>query len=661
VTIRPPDTSPEARALALHSRRGVIHRDPALYGIEANRPPELYRVGVNYLAAGAPQMARELIWAAVVSDNSLAGTPSLADVAVDGVTDIDLAYYWALAVLSGRTLDHLDTADFDQLAAAFALGERARAAGKSIPRLDGLDVVERIVRLHAINDTDRGTPQQVISAYHTLPEEIREEVRRHLDLLTAGELRELMDEADGDQLRLRRMARERAERVPKFFRPTPAPLPGGPSVVRIPGRHLPLGGLELAGLGLLLAMWQLVPEHPLAAAATIVLLAAGGLTASRYVTRWLDLAAQSRSRALQREQYAKAASLLSGVDRNSSSEVVDLLFQQHRPADVNEHAWLENTATTRAELAELVAVHQGRQPSPVAPWQYEWLVSWRASQAAEQWRAGLHLEHKTRTATRIWLGTASIASLATVWIGIAVASATMISDQPYLGLLLTLLLAVGTVMLMRYGIATTNVRTLTSDQEWQAQQRAYESWEQYLADTPTDYEMGRWLELDKAHLRRLALQSFGLSDRDIDRSIVLVGPQDGAAQARTIWGPPRYSSYQVHVLLLTAQGVRQLSADLDFASGTVTNQTRMTYRYAAVAAVELVTTEHTRLFRISLINDRAIELPVENFEQSNALFQGEDIEALRTLVQEVSGVTTALEALERPHGAGARTKAQERP
>jgi hypothetical protein len=173
--------------------------------------------------------------------------------------------------------------------------------------------------------------------------------------------------------------------------------------------------------------------------------------------------------------------------------------------------------------------------------------------------------------------------------------------------------------------------------------------------------MGRWLELDKAHLRRLALQSFGLSDRDIDRSIVLVGPQDGAAQARTIWGPPRYSSYQVHVLLLTAQGVRQLSADLDFASGTVTNQTRMTYRYAAVAAVELVTTEHTRLFRISLINDRAIELPVENFEQSNALFQGEDIEALRTLVQEVSGVTTALEALERPHGAGARTKAQERP
>jgi hypothetical protein len=83
---------------------GVVHGDVSFYKMTgAETPAEKFRVGCNYLAGNMPRQAEKL----------------LREAFVEGHRSTEVSYYWALAVLSNRSFDHLTDEEFDQLDNAF--------------------------------------------------------------------------------------------------------------------------------------------------------------------------------------------------------------------------------------------------------------------------------------------------------------------------------------------------------------------------------------------------------------------------------------------------------------------------------------------------------------------------------------------------------------
>src|SRR5689334_592225 len=66
---------------------GVMHGDAHFYRVASEAPAEKYRVGRNYLRGHAQQQAEKLI----------------GDAFMGGHRTTEVAYYWTLAVLSGRS------------------------------------------------------------------------------------------------------------------------------------------------------------------------------------------------------------------------------------------------------------------------------------------------------------------------------------------------------------------------------------------------------------------------------------------------------------------------------------------------------------------------------------------------------------------------------
>jgi hypothetical protein len=116
---------------------------------------------------------------------------------------------------------------------------------------------------------------------------------------------------------------------------------------------------------------------------------------------------------------------------------------------------------------------------------------------------------------------------------------------------------------------------------------AYDAWWDVLRDTPSDAEMARWLDYDKFYAKNLAMSTCGLSNRDLVAHAILTEARQPCRRSRVLHGPPRYTAYRVIVFLLTAAGLRQVSLDLDFLSGTMGNQSRTNFRYDAISSARV--------------------------------------------------------------------------
>ena len=128
------------------------------------------------------------------------------------------------------------------------------------------------------------------------------------------------------------------------------------------------------------------------------------------------------------------------------------------------------------------------------------------------------------------------------------------------------------------------------------------------------------------------------------------------------------------LFLLTAEGVRQVSVDLDFRTGSMTNQKRNNFRYDSIASVRVTEVgertagghqqlipldESDRLserevdslilrqaFWLSLISGQAISVVIDNFDSDFLDRMREDPNVLLELALDTSGVNAALRILE---------------
>ncbi len=656
---------------------GVVHGNATFYHIgEGAAPAEKYRVGLNYLRGNVPRKAEELIHEAVVH----------------GHRGAEAAYYWVLALLSGQTFDHLDDADFDKINEAIRMAHEDRRAVADGWR-SALDVVVRLVQclVIEIDDTaeDGSSFYEVMATYQKLPEARRDEVRRHLDMILVGGVQDQIDELDERAVRQQRLAGDRARRSPQFFLPPQAKPVLRPLVLRAEatGRKL-LPGAIVTAVGAILSLW-LTAEHSLIAAALVLVLwGGGGYLAVRWGVERIRLIAVRDSKAPWWDTRDDTANPV-------LQALIDVCFRQVKPDGIAESTWMSETGKLRASIGHRITAQYGWRKSKFAPFDIYWLVSWHASQAADRWREARSVSVSAAKPLPVPLRTTLAYGGGLVFIsaGAVVALEALSGWFIPLGLILLAIGAAGTRSVLLNGrVVVGHAELIRRDedrrqQQLQEEEGVFEQWHADRPKRPSDAEMARWLDYDKAHIKHLAMRQFGLRNRDLIGHVVLTQADDLCMRARVLYGPPRYSRYQIRLFLLTSRGIREVNVHLDFITGAVFNERRTVFQYGSITSAEVgevsirVDGDERRIKRVedssrersennkltfahalhlTLNNGRSTFVLIENFDQGLLDRVREDASYLEELARDAAGVTGALRILESIAAEGAAWVDEER-
>ncbi|WP_141579470.1 hypothetical protein [Actinomadura sp. WMMA1423] len=553
------------------------------YTIGDNASPEdKFRVAKKYIAGGRSRSAEELIGEVVAAGFVAAGSPSsLAN---------EVAYYWTLSVLGDRSFELLDKGQFEQIRQAreLACGGPAdqwhRALGVLTDLLDALETQE---------ESGSVSPERLdafFAGFGRLEPVHREEIRRHLDLILSGVFQDRLTAHDAEMVRTERMGRGREERVWKFFEPVPA----RPRQVPVQWPALELLQWTMAGWGAIMVTTGLVLGAFLVATVSwkavtvsaVLLLGFGSLVG--YVgPRVLPVRYAPAPRRDPKESRGRPASLERHRFAEHVHRTVRRQYEKRSPrAALQRPLWTAATRRSRARLAhEIIEVYGD---AGIAPSRIDWLIAWHAEKDARGWSAGKR--NDPRPLLRI-------AGLLTGVIGMAVGSHIAMTKMqwanPEIADIALAWVVAGGVLLVVGRADVHIVRSFThrawqtkSDERFAREKEAYEERCRLLANRPGDAEMARWLDFDKFYLKSLAMNQYGLGNREVVAHAFLAEAVPNCRRARVSNGPSRFSAYTIWVFLLTGSGVRQMAVHLDFPTGIVKDQQRRAFRYDALASAQ---------------------------------------------------------------------------
>lgn len=648
---------------------GVLHGNAYVYqAAEGATAEQKFRVAVHYLQGGSPGEARRRIQAVV---------------AEDGLSSAEVGYHWALSVLSGRSLTNLDSGDLHVLGQAFDMAER-HASGRwwrcaATVRL----IVEALLEFGPDGQPNQAALGHALAQYDGLPDDDRRDIERHLQLILTGVAQDHVESVNAEYVRTQRMAGDRADRVPKFFEPDPAePVAktARPAPADATWNPMILGGLlGLAGVGLLLAP---VAQANVPATAAVVLLLGGGIYLT--VRHGLERAFVGGRRAAMEAEFATGArpgftappgGQASRAFTDTTSDLINAAFTERQPAEPGprDAYWRDTHGLRTALHGDLVDLYGARGVPASA---IRWLILHHADEITRRWHDGSIVDFRQRWRPPTAVHPAFLGGLAAIVAAVALAAATSTTG------VLCLLPFAGPMVYfgVRHGLrggATLfgERRRMAFDaadftRRWEAERAAHDRWVAWLADRPTDVEMGRWLAFDLSYWRRGVMSEYRLSNRDIFAHLALTEAAPGSRRARDVGGPFRHSAYTVLLFLLTEGGVRQVRARLDFARGAFSAEQRTTFRYDAIGSVRVsevsvrydngqarvVTDEQAHLAPQKLIVRQAFELTLVNSQHIRVLLDGfqdelldrrwEDADRLAELASDAAGVASALRILE---------------
>jgi hypothetical protein len=691
---------------------GVVNGSIDYYNVSRDDPPEKkYEIGLRYLNGNMPRKAEELF----------------QDAFGQGYQSTGVAYYWALAVFSGRAYHQLSPNDFDSLQSALRVAE-TQAADECA---DAFNVVRRLfnclTRQEESGDPDPEEFDDVLRSYAKLQEARRDEIRRHLDMILTGWIQDQLDARFADEVGRQRLSGSREKRVWKFFEPVPEPprpmVPEAP-VIGAGQRAAGLGGAVVLAFGLLLLLGLAAGSSGVALASAIVLIVAGGYLAGRCGIAWF--AARERLTDREREYgHNRPLTRYSAVrpsvvlptqtqdedddDENEEAKearrrqtaflqrvpaYVRIRFAGQAPAKAKDRrGWEADTARLRDALTDRM-IELYLEPETEAGG-IDWLIRWYAREAARKWQAGELEDYRTQLRLPYGAKLGLAAGVTGLGLGTAIALFAGLTAQPGGAILAAALAAFGcwVIVKSRVDVYLVKRHRLPLDRadaaaRLMAEEAEFGSWCEVLADRPTDEEMARWLDYDKMYLKTMVMNQFGLTNRDVLAHAALTQQAHGAGRARVLYGPPRYTGYIVMLFLLTGEGVRQVSVDLDFPTGGMTNQKRNNFRYDAIASVRVTEVgertaggrrqvipldESNRLsdremdslilrqaFCLSLVSGNAISVIIDNFDSEFLDRLREDPSVLLELALDTSGVNAALRIMETAAAEGKQWLAQER-
>ena len=634
---------------------GAVH-NVSNYAVHPDDTPQRrQQVAIELLHGGMPRDAERI----------------LGDLLRRGHNTSRVAYYYGLAVLSGRSLTEVDHQVHDDFELAWRMTEAAPLDEWKHSLVAMRRFLAAVWRLEVQEPLGAEDEDIVDDAFGTLPDERRAEILRHVDPLRGGVQQGQVDARDEHRVVVARMQPGRENRAWKFFEPDPAqPRLFVPAATEVPGgvwTRVAFGGV-LALVGVLILVAGVA--HAVAGLLGIPLLALGGYLVVRFRT-WQ----QQLTLALQREDQkhrpvADAPAPVSPGHWVSTSFVVDLhravdlCFREGRPHIAGD--WNGDTSGLRAHLKDrLVSLYGNAQVQPGA---LVWLMRWHINRIAARWRSGTLFNYRLGLQPP-----ARVIGWYRFGAGLVVAGLLVLAVSGLVGAAIVLgagcyLLAANVTSVMA-AQRDDKAAALENEQLFEEEQQAYLKRVQLLADRPTDAEMARWLDLDKSYLTAVALHRAGLGRRDLVTHVVMTQRGKHALRARVLHGPVRYSEYVVLVFLLTRSGVREIEVDLDFLTGQVRDERRTSFRYDALASASVAETGvrtandlgylpegarsepreivnlSGREFRLSLVSGQTIRVLVENFAglSDSGLENGADL--LRIALQ-TSGIAGSLHVLE---------------
>ncbi|WP_033346446.1 hypothetical protein [Catenuloplanes japonicus] len=566
---------------------GVVHDGVHIYEAPPGATPaDRFEVGLRYLEGGVASKAQELIEEAMAA----------------GHRTSRVRFYWILALLSGRTLSQLTDADEDRL--RHALGSPRLSADDEW--VEGLRVIERF--LTAL-DSPKDDPQTAIKAFDALPPARRKEILRHLELFLKDKIQDAMWQRSLAQAKREQKSSHRRNRVWIFFQPTPAPPRAGvpaPVATTLP-HHLLAWAASAVFLAAVGYLGLLVLTHGSVWAVLAFLAGVGGLVLiARYGAPW-------RYRVARRHTMSPAVP--PAPESDFARDLDRMLWQyagRFAPDGADASAWQARSARIRTDLA---TAFQGAEPHPR---EIAWLVRHRLRDARDRWAddsmpGALRAELRTPWAERLWmLAGAALLLAAVVW-----ALPAPLTAQPLHGVAAVMVALLAGHVAVRNHLQVFIERRRYAAELAEAEDRlhgdleAYAAWQEKLSLRPTDAEMASWLDCDRRILLDQAMRHHGLTPRHVIASAFIGGSGGGAQRARIRRGPWRYSQYRLTVFLLTADGVRQMTADLDFAQGEMQIRKRTNYRYEAVASVHVTEAGGAQpRFKLTLVNGEAIDVRV---------------------------------------------------
>jgi len=593
-------------------------------------PVDKFRIGVRYLDGRMRERAHALI----------------EEAAAQGYRTNEVHFHRLLALLSGRTLRQLASADFDRLTAICA----------DISALDrpdewggGLRVVLRL-----LGSLDTVETERILKEVDALPLDQRDKIYDHLGVLLEGPMVDQMWHRSVEQARAARAEGGREERIWKFFHPTPArPRVRPVASASIPLREwirmvigAPVFVLAAGNIGALLLRRGSLPGI-VGYVACLVGLAAFAVGGADRHSRRMRLRAKDAELTVPVRQRAEApeGGFARAVDR-----LFTKYFRRYVPAGTERSYWLAQTAGIRRHLRdELVQIYREQR---IEAEQIAWLIRYLVGDVRRRWEYNTLTAYRHRLRTPVVTTLLILGGLAGIAVGSYWAVPAAVLHSPLPGAAWILLAATSAVLTVRSGfrLVAERRRVVAEKSEraeqWAARWQAFERWQRKLADKPTDTEMATWLECDRKLLVDRAMRQARLRPSQVIAHAFIEAPAAPYKRARYPRGPWRYSRYHLLLFLLTDDGVRQVNIDLDFQAGTFRTTQRLNYRFDAVAAVRIDGIAAQRqTFELTLFNGDPIS--VEVIESSTeGIRPDEDPSGLADLSLDAAGLVQTLHVLE---------------
>ncbi|WP_261569646.1 hypothetical protein [Frankia gtarii] len=606
----------------------VVHGD-LIYTVPPDATPEeMVAAGIRCLGGGMPRRAWKL----------------LADAVDRGYVNSEVHFYWLLSLVSGRTRQEMS-------------GEELRALeqGWEIFPQGGIGIwpesVDTVQRLIGYKPNEPATDINIIiKDFDGLGEAQQALILQHLEHFLEGLL---LDEMWGRALveaEREQRSSQRSDRVWKFFEDVPLE----PRVRKV--QPVAVGVMTWAGAisaSLVLAVSTVRIGLTLAQAgrasgilAWLVSVAGGFFGVQHGLEwRWRVQRRQAKDKQFETPQQSKTAAPSSGF-----AWQVDQYFARCRPEDVDRKAWRKETAgILRYIRDEIVEVYR---ETKVNVDRISWLIRYRVDEITGQWREGSLRNYRARLAVPPPTRAITFLGLLTLTGGGVWALICTIQTSPLLGSLATVVVPISGWATTRwwFRIALENRRFSTDKAESElrnlADQAAFDRWREELADKPEEREIAAWLECDRKVLLNEALQHYKTTMSHVIAHAFIDTPAASTGRARVQNGPWRYLRYRFLVFLLTRNGVRQLTAELDFERGRFHAHQWINYRFEAISAVQVnQTSTDEPTFKITLVDGQEIKAHVTSQAPEN-LRQGDVPQTVADVTLDAAGFHHTLHVLE---------------
>ncbi|MEU5156147.1 hypothetical protein [Glycomyces sp. NPDC021274] len=563
---------------------GIVIGDVKLYASDSEDPDELFETGLHRLHGNMPRKAALSFSAAYDR----------------GMRESRLWFYWALAILSGRSDMDLDAESYAELSACLSAVEAASTdpfdrATIVVKGLFELSMRIRETEMEALTEEDRKAIMVVLELLRKLSDDRKSEITRHLDRVIDGTIMDLSMQMLREQLQERRSEHARADRAPRFFLPDPmTPRPREMPNWTAPGAW----GVIVGGAALALLAGAILYFG--ADTTAQVLTAAGAIAALALIVRCAPAMMLRRERVkLRARHYQGSATDMLWVRwpqvmafRDRFAQVLEYAFREQAPPGRAPEDWLAETGQARLTLSCRTAERYGDQDDMETLY---WLAYHYADQFADASASGL-LHHKDAGVSPVSpmaktglvgagallaLATAGAAALSEGW-GAVAAVIGGLTFAPAIALLGYHGLRIG--LRRRFD----EERRRWAKELFTAELAQYDHWREWLRNRPSDMEMSDWLDADLTWLRMQAMNELRLTHHDVLAHFAITEPDPFARAARVPDGPIRYSKYRLRTFLLTHNGVRIYSADLDFNDGSHLNPSMDNFRYDMIISAELV-------------------------------------------------------------------------